>query len=111
MDQGSCLDSDILAAFDDAIHDGVDILSLSIGGDAINYHEDVIAIGAFHAITNGIPVIGSAGNEGPRLGTVTNVAPWIFTVGASTMDRRFQSDVLLGNKKIYKVGDHPNELA
>ncbi|KAG9448785.1 hypothetical protein H6P81_008750 [Aristolochia fimbriata] len=94
-----CEDTDILAAFDQAIHDGVDVISVSLGGDAQNYFEDGIAVGSFHAVKNGIVVVCSAGNDGPKPGTVSNVAPWIITVGASTLDRAFTSHVKLGNHK------------
>uniref|UniRef100_A0A7N2MH80 Cucumisin n=1 Tax=Quercus lobata TaxID=97700 RepID=A0A7N2MH80_QUELO len=58
-----CFDADILAAFDDAIADGVDIISISIGGRyPKNYFTDPIAIGAFHAMRNGILTSASAGN-------------------------------------------------
>ncbi|KAJ8629688.1 hypothetical protein MRB53_023011 [Persea americana] len=97
-----CFDADILAAFDMAIHDGVDVLSVSLGGPPSDYLNDGIAIGSFHAVSNGITVICSAGNDGPYAGSVSNVAPWILTVGASTIDRNFESDALLGNKKLYK---------
>ncbi|GLT36768.1 hypothetical protein SLA2020_111250 [Shorea laevis] len=98
----ACMDADILAAFDAAISDGVDVLSLSIGSDAQEFVEDVMAIGSFHAVKNGITVVASAGNSGPTPGTVTNVAPWIFTIGASTIDREFTSYIKLGNKKKIK---------
>ncbi|KAF3675367.1 subtilisin-like protease SBT5.3 isoform X2 [Capsicum chacoense] len=97
-----CFDADILAAFDKAIHDGVDVLSVSLGGGAGAYVNDSVAIGSFHAVKNGILVVTSAGNSGPDAGTVSNVAPWLITVGASTMDRQFPSYVILGNKKRYK---------
>lgn len=90
-----CWDPDTLAAFDAAIHDGVDVISLSVGGDPAYYFDDAIAIGAFHAVRNNIVVVVSAGNSGPKAGTVTNVAPWIITVAAGTMDRRFQASVEL----------------
>lgn len=98
-----CFDSDILAAFDMAIDDGVDVLSVSLGGDAGAYVNDSVAIGSFHAVKHGIVVVTSAGNSGPGPGTVSNVAPWLITVGASTMDRQFPSYIILGNKKQYKV--------
>lgn len=88
---GECFDADMLAAFDEAIHDGVDVLSVSIGGDPTDYFNDGISIGTFHAVKNGIVVVCAAGNSGPDAGTVTNVSPWIITVGASTLDREFQA--------------------
>ncbi|GFQ05873.1 subtilisin-like protease sbt5.3 [Phtheirospermum japonicum] len=97
-----CFDADILAAFDMAIHDGVDVLSVSLGGDPVPFHNDSVAIGSFHAVRNGIVVVCSAGNSGPGPGTVSNLAPWQITVGASTMDRQFPSYVILGNKMQFK---------
>ncbi|CAJ2642910.1 unnamed protein product [Trifolium pratense] len=98
-----CSGASILAAFDDAISDGVDVLSLSLGGFATpepDLTTDVIAIGAFHAVERGIIVVCSAGNEGPEKSTVVNDAPWILTVGATTVDRSLQSNILLGNNKV-----------
>ncbi|KAI4366214.1 hypothetical protein MLD38_022118 [Melastoma candidum] len=97
-DQGGCFDADILAAFDTAIADGVDVISFSVGGDPSEFFSDSIAIGSFHAVAKGIPVVASASNSGPKAGTVTNVAPWLFTIAASTLDREFRSYVALGNR-------------
>ncbi|KAF3323518.1 Subtilisin-like protease SBT5.3 [Carex littledalei] len=36
----------------------------------------------------------------PTAGSVSNVAPWIFTVAASTMDREFPAYVSVGNTRI-----------
>lgn len=98
-----CFDADILKAFDMAIHDGVDVLSVSLGGDPIDYFEDGLSIGAFHAVKNGVVVVCSAGNSGPTPGTVSNVSPWMITVGASTLDREFEAFVQLGNGLHLKV--------
>ncbi|KAL3652797.1 hypothetical protein CASFOL_002478 [Castilleja foliolosa] len=92
-----CSDADILAAFDMAIHDGVDVLSFSLGSLPYPLDDDLVAIGSFHAVMNGIVVVSSAGNSGPNSSTVVNIAPWQITVGASTMDRQFPSYVTLGN--------------
>jgi len=100
--EGGCFDADIMAAFDAAIHDGVDVLSASLGGNPTDYFNDGISIGSFHAVKNGITVVCSAGNSGPFDFTVSNVAPWILTVGASTMDREFTTYIALGNKKHIK---------
>ncbi|KAJ0100792.1 hypothetical protein Patl1_06471 [Pistacia atlantica] len=98
-----CYDADMLAAFDDAIADGVDILSISIGGsNPQEYFDNAIAIGAFHAMTKGILTSVAAGNDGPSLGSITNVAPWFLSVAASTIDRKFLTTVQLGNNQTYQ---------
>lgn len=103
LEDGGCFDADIAQAFDHAIHDRVDVLSLSLGGEPADYYDDGIAISAFHAVKKGIPVVCSAGNSGPGAQTVSNTAPWILTVGASTMDREFQAPVELQNGHRYMV--------
>ncbi|KAA8515579.1 hypothetical protein F0562_018810 [Nyssa sinensis] len=108
---GGCLDADILKAFDLAIHDGVDVLSMSLGGVTKNYFEDAISIGAFHAVNHGIVVICSAGNSGPADGTVINVSPWMITVGASTTDRDFPAYVELKNGQLFKGASVSKPLA
>nr|CAD1844560.1 unnamed protein product [Ananas comosus var. bracteatus] len=92
-----CLASDILAGMDAAIDDGVDVLSLSLGGDSLLFFNDVIAIGAFSAMEKGVFVSCAAGNSGPTNSTLSNEAPWVLTVGASSMDRKIKATVKLGN--------------
>ncbi|KAL1315530.1 hypothetical protein HN51_042280 [Arachis hypogaea] len=94
---GGCFASDITAGIDKAIDDGVNVLSMSIGGTSTDYYRDIIAIGAFTATSHGIFVSTSAGNGGPSPGTLSNVAPWITTVGAGTIDRDFPAYIKLGN--------------
>lgn len=99
-----CASADILAAFDDAIADGVDIISVSLGFPfPLDYFEDPIAIGSFHAMKYGILTSNSAGNSGPFPATVSNFAPWSLTVAASTIDRKFIAQVALGNGDVYTV--------
>ncbi|KAE9617773.1 putative cucumisin [Lupinus albus] len=98
-----CADMDILAAFDAAIHDGVDVISISIGGGDTNYMTDSISIGAFFAMRKHIIIVASAGNGSPSIATVTNTAPWIVTVAASAIDRAFKSTVQLGSGKNISV--------
>ncbi|XP_062098371.1 subtilisin-like protease SBT1.7 [Humulus lupulus] len=99
---GGCFGTDILAGIEQAIKDGVNILSMSIGGSLNDYSKDAVAIGTFAATANGIVVSLSAGNSGPSSGSLSNVAPWMITVGAGTLDRDFPVYVSLGNGQKYK---------
>ncbi|EFH40851.1 subtilase family protein [Arabidopsis lyrata subsp. lyrata] len=96
----NCTSESILSAFDDAIADGVDLISISIApGYPHKYEKDAIAIGAFHANVKGILTVNSAGNSGPFPATIESVAPWMLTVAASTTNRGFFTKVVLGNGK------------
>lgn len=108
-----CESVDILAAFDDAIADGVDLLSVSLGlPESTEFFDDVIAIGSFHAMEKGILTLNSAGNNGaggPL--AVESVAPWMFTVAASSTDRRLSTKVVLGNGKTLNVSSILNSTS
>ncbi|KAG1363283.1 putative Subtilisin-like protease SBT3.6 [Cocos nucifera] len=95
-----CYDADLLAAFDGAIKDGVDMISVSLGPNSPqgDYFSDAISVGSFHAASHDILVVSSAGNAGTR-GSATNLAPWMLTVAASSTDREFASRIILGGKK------------
>ena len=99
-----CYDVDLLAAFDDAIRDGVHILSVSLGPEAPqgDYFNDAISLGSFHAASHGVVVVASVGNEGSQ-GSATNLAPWMITVAASSTDRDFTSDIVLGDGANFTV--------
>ncbi|XP_019056322.1 PREDICTED: subtilisin-like protease SBT4.5 [Tarenaya hassleriana] len=100
-DPGGCFSDRLLSAFDDAIADGVDVITISAGADlAARFEQDPIAIGAFHAMAKGILTVNSAGNNGPSTSTVSSVAPWILSVSASNTNRAFFTKVVLGNEKI-----------
>ncbi|CAK8568353.1 unnamed protein product [Lathyrus sativus] len=98
---GGCFTTDIVAAIDKAIEDGVNILSMSLGGGLTDYYKDSVAMGTFAAIEHGILVSSSAGNAGPSQASLANVAPWITTVGAGTIDRDFPAYITLRNGKRY----------
>ncbi|KAJ4978044.1 hypothetical protein NE237_008824 [Protea cynaroides] len=96
--ESGCTEHDILAAFDDAISDGVDILSVSLAGEfSTTFDKDVISIGAFHAMQKGILTSVAVGNGGPEFGSIRNIAPWMLTVAATSIDRHFINTVTLGN--------------
>ncbi|CAI0443429.1 unnamed protein product [Linum tenue] len=96
-----CSYVDIMKAFDDACSDGIDMVSLSVGGSPLEYFRDPIAIGAFHCMKKGILTSNSAGNSGPFPGSVSNNSPWSLTVAANTIDRKLTTNVMLGNGEIY----------
>jgi hypothetical protein len=93
--------SDLVAAIDDAVADGVDVINYSIGGGASLTGGDDIAF--LFAADAGVFVASSAGNSGPGAGTIGGPAsvPWLTTVGASTQRRSFQGTVVLGNGARY----------
>ncbi|KAL6850444.1 hypothetical protein ACP4OV_021071 [Aristida adscensionis] len=102
---GGCSASAVLKAMDDAVGDGVDVISISIGMSSAfqsDFLSDPIALGAFHAHQRGVLVVCSGGNDGPNPYTVVNAAPWILTVAASSIDRSFQSTIALGNGTVLK---------
>ncbi|KAL3647414.1 hypothetical protein CASFOL_008382 [Castilleja foliolosa] len=100
---GGCFSSDILSAIDQAVADGVNVLSISLGGGVSSYYRDSLSIGSFAAMEMGVFISCSAGNGGPDPISLTNVSPWVATVGASTMDRDFPATVKLGTGK-YMTG-------
>jgi hypothetical protein len=87
--------SDLAAAIDQAVADGVDVINYSVGGGASLTGADDIAF--LFAADAGVFVATSAGNSGPGSGTVGGPAsvPWLTAVGASTHDRTFISDITL----------------
>ncbi|KAL5714143.1 hypothetical protein ACHQM5_016144 [Ranunculus cassubicifolius] len=104
--------SDTLAGLDQAIEDGVDIMSLSLGFGDPPFYDCPIAVGAFAAMEKGIFVSAAAGNDGPHGYSVENTAPWITTVAAGTIDREFFANVTLGNGIANIIGKsvYPGEL-
>ena len=93
-DDDGCQTSAILAAIDQAITDGVDVVNHSIGGQA---HDPWLSSTSTYAFLQlraaGIFVATSAGNAGPNAGTIGSPAnaPWITAVGGATHDRVFAS--------------------
>ncbi len=95
-----CYNSDSVAAINDAVLDGVDVINYSIGGSSESSVLDSVAQ-AFRAASNaGVFVANSAGNSGPGASTLDHPAPWVTTVAAATVRRAFQA-VELGNGARY----------
>lgn len=85
-----CASSDSMAAIDQAVADGVDVINFSIGGSSTNLTgpDDVAFLFAAQA---GVFVATSNGNSGPGSQTVGTPAgaPWIMSVGAAQDDAVF----------------------
>jgi len=83
----TCATSDLTRAIDDAVADGVDIISYSVGttlGETDLTAPDDIAL--LNALDAGVLTVVAAGNDGPDLYTIgsPSSAPWVLTAAAST---------------------------
>lgn len=82
VNERGCFFGDSMAAIDQAVADGVDVLNYSIGNvTAIN---SPVYNAALRAQQAGVFMAASAGNDGPAASSTSNIAPWIATVAAST---------------------------
>lgn len=105
---GKCTEADIMAGFEAAICDGVNVISGSFGTGMLlplsPYFIYSVSIGSFHAMQAGITTVFSAGNyDVPVPSFVQNVAPWSISVAASTIDRDFPTKIVLGNNAFFVV--------
>ncbi|CAN5773198.1 hypothetical protein BH23CHL7_BH23CHL7_05920 [soil metagenome] len=98
--EGGCFSSDSVAAIDQAVADGVDVINFSISGSRTNF-RDPVEIAFLFAADAGVFVATSAGNEGPTVGTVAHPGPWLTTVAAGTHNRAGTGSVTLGNGATY----------
>lgn len=77
-----CSTADAVAAVDQAVADGVDVLNFSVTGS--DDPGDTVSRAFLAASAAGVFVAAAGGNQGPAPGTVGNAAPWVTTVGAGT---------------------------
>ncbi|MDP9982639.1 subtilisin family serine protease [Pseudarthrobacter oxydans] len=89
---GGCYSSASVAAVEQAIEDGVDVLNYSISGSATSV-IDPVSVAFLSASTAGIFVAASAGNSGPTASTVNHGGPWVTTVAASSFSQELQGTV------------------
>ncbi len=98
---GSGTTSDLVAAIDQAVADGVDVINYSISGSQTNF-RDPVEIAFLYAADAGVFVAASAGNSGPTTSTVAHPSPWLTTVAAGTHNRSIEGgSVTLGNGATY----------
>lgn len=98
--EGGCAGVDSVAAIDQAVADGVDVINFSISGTTTNF-RDPVEIAFLFAADAGVFVAASAGNSGPTTSTVAHPSPWITTVAAGTHNRHGEGSVTLGNGATY----------
>ena len=94
-------DTDIAAAIDSAVADGVDVLNLSIGGllelplpfTDQSTMLDPLALALLRAFDAGVVSVLAAGNEGPDPQTVESPGdvPWVISAGASALATTFSA--------------------
>ncbi|MBK8986571.1 MAG: S8 family serine peptidase [Chloroflexi bacterium] len=91
------LTSDLVAAIDRAVADGVDVINYSIGGSSRDPWQELTALAFLNARAAGVFAAVSAGNSGPGASTVASPgdAPWVTTVAASTSNRQYLSDITI----------------
>jgi len=91
---------DLVAAIDQAVADGVDVINYSISGTLTNF-LDPVQVSFLFAADAGVFVAASAGNSGPATSTVAHPGPWLTTVAAGTHNRNGNGSVTLGNGDTY----------
>lgn len=99
--------SDIIAATDQAVEDGADIINYSGSGtDRVFGEPSEIAF--LNAAKSGVFVATSAGNDGPEPNTTNHPGPWVTTVAAGTHNRAGKGVAMLGSQtfKGISLADH-----
>ena len=91
-----CFNGDSIAAIDDAVADGVDVINFSVGGSSESSPLDSVEQAYRRASNANVFVANSAGNSGPGASTLDHPSPWLTTVAASTF-RKSEKAVKLGD--------------
>ncbi|MFC3493256.1 S8 family serine peptidase [Glycomyces rhizosphaerae] len=100
---GGCPGADLVAGIEAAVNDGVDVINFSIGSTGTPEFVDAVSLAFFNAAAAGVFVAASAGNDGPT-STVDHQEPWVTTVGASSHDQTFRSELDYGDEEITVAG-------
>jgi len=101
-----------LAAIDDAVRDGMDVINLSIGAlDYLPPEENAEYIALDNAVKAGVIVTISAGNDGSATHTIGSpgTIPEVITVGSVTSTREFLAIVNTSNPELSTIGYLPSE--
>ncbi|GAB4856761.1 hypothetical protein Ancab_014679 [Ancistrocladus abbreviatus] len=97
--------SDVVAAVDQVVEDGVDILSLFVGLSTVPPGPasflNVLEMQLLFATRAGVVVIQAAENGGPFASSILSFSPWITSVAASVIDHKYNGTLILGNGQSY----------
>ncbi|WP_151524662.1 cell wall-binding repeat-containing protein [Serinicoccus kebangsaanensis] len=98
---GSGTSDGLVAAIDDAVADGVDVINYSVSGSS-QYVVTADELAFLDAANAGVFVSASAGNSGDTVGagSVAHNSPWVMTVAASTHDRNTTKYVDVGGSDV-----------
>ncbi|KAF8687859.1 hypothetical protein HU200_042551 [Digitaria exilis] len=100
--------SDVIAAVDQAVEDGVDVISLSMAPSSVSPGPasflNLLEVQLLLATKAGVSVVQAVGNAGPDENTVVSFSPWILSVAASTTDRKYRKSIIIGNGKSFSCG-------
>ncbi|HYJ04075.1 MAG TPA: S8 family peptidase [Chthoniobacterales bacterium] len=107
---GGCFTSDSVAAIDQAVADGVDVINFSISGTTNNFLS-AVEVAFLNAADAGVFVATSAGNSGPTTGTVAHPSVWATTVAAGTHNRNGEGSVTTGDNVTHNGASYSNALA
>ena len=94
-----CWTVDVVAGFEKAVADGVDVINDSLVPASAAPANDPWYMAMFNAAKAGVFISAASGNDGP--GTATNGVPWAATVAASTHDTGYRGTLTLGDGKTY----------
>ncbi|KAK8934191.1 hypothetical protein KSP39_PZI014716 [Platanthera zijinensis] len=92
-----CNDDHLVAGLHAAIEDCVDVVVYLLEASLFPFRFYPIAIAGLHVFLKGITFACSAGNSGPKYGSLSYETPWLISVGSLTLDRVLKAIVRLGD--------------
>jgi minor extracellular serine protease Vpr len=100
-----------IAAVDDAVSDGMDVINLSIGGlDYLPPKDNIEYASMAAALQAGVIITVSAGNEGPNTTSINSpgTLPGVITVGSVSNAREFRAAIHTSNSSQDTIGYFPS---
>ena len=88
-----CYNTDVIAAVNKAIENGVDVIneSIGVGSDPFSGEKQIAYL---NAVSAGIFYARSAGNDGPDSATVGPEPPWTLSTAALTHNRKITNELV-----------------